>query len=258
MNLEVPTRTTTSCRSGEGPPPSKFHESRDTLSITVDGFSQKPYTFGERGAVEAFSFTVRCPNAILPEDVGLDSKLDVACIDLSTADIEGDAPTPDLWGSMLGTELDYHKLTAGSDVVISGYPSVLTNDGGLEAGERPILVSGIIASDPRYPATFGDRKLEEAVLTHSLSWGGMSGSPVFALVRNPHGGRLMNPRPGARPSPEHHIILAGVNAGHFQLQQESSAAGAITHFMKASIIAQMIGYTTGHAMVGPVAMPEPE
>jgi hypothetical protein len=52
-------------------------------------------------------------------------------------------------------------------------------------------------------------------------------------------------------------VLAGVNAGHIDVEQ-SSSAGSLTYFFRAPIIAQMIRYPWGHAMVGPIETNPPQ
>ena len=76
-------------------------------------------------------------------------------------------------------------MLPGNQVFIAGYPGTSAAEGGGRSAtndDRPIIVGGIVASDPRCPATFGDAMLHNAVLCH-FSWGGMSGAPVFAFPK---------------------------------------------------------------------------
>lgn len=103
------------------------------------------------------------------------------------------------------SHLERH-LRPGGELVVPGFPSV-----GGEVGSRPILATGFVSSDPRYPATLGGQTLDHSVLCHGFSWGGMSGAPVFALLKD-------------------NICIVGVNAGHIDFQ--GAAGGVISHFVR--------------------------
>ena len=85
--------------------------------------------------------------------------------------------TPNIFESdWLALESEIDLLMPGEEVFIVGFPGLAGES------ERPVLVSGIISSDPRYPAVFGNAKnLGNAVLCQSYSWQGMSGAPVLGF-----------------------------------------------------------------------------
>jgi hypothetical protein len=86
----------------------------------------------------------------------------------------GQAPN-DFDTKLLAVESEIDLLTPGEQVLIVGYPGIRG------VPERPVLFNGIISSDPRYPAMFGETTFENSVLCHSFSWGGMSGAPVLGF-----------------------------------------------------------------------------
>ena len=115
--------------------------------------------------------------------------------------LEQEIPSP-VWHlihygmNWLATTKQLNSVVPGEDVFIAGYPGL-----GKLGFERPLLVSGIVSSDPRYPATFVDETLPSSVLCHSFSWGGMSGAPVVGIS-----------------SAIGESKLFGVNAGHIASQ----------------------------------------
>lgn len=124
----------------------------------------------------------------------------------------------------LASEAELQLLQPGDQVFIAGYPGVAyTGASGRSANkdDRPIIVSGIVASDSRYPATFGDATLHNAVLCHSFSWGGMSGAPVIGFSQSI----------GA-------TMILGVNAGH--IRGQGPAGGVISHFVRSSALIDLL------------------
>lgn len=65
----------------------------------------------------------------------------------------------------------------GREVIVAGYPDSILPDG---ATPRPIISSGVIASDPRWSAGVARRTSEHSALYQGFSWSGMSGAPVLA------------------------------------------------------------------------------
>ncbi|GAA3817873.1 hypothetical protein [Nocardioides panacisoli] len=83
--------------------------------------------------------------------------------------------------------------------------------------DRPVLLTGLIAGDPRFPIDVArpGGSVARAVLYQSLSRSGLSGAPVFATQRGfKYGEGLVGPEP--RP-----LRLVGVNTGSFQDSQET-------------------------------------
>jgi Trypsin-like peptidase domain len=118
--------------------------------------------------------------------------------------------------SWLATTQQLNSVVPGDDVFIAGYPGL-----GTLGIDRPLLVSGIVSSDPRYPATFVDETLPSSVLCHSFSWGGMSGAPVVGIS-----------------SAIGESKLFGVNAGH--IASQGVAGGVIAHFVRSDALIELL------------------
>ncbi|MFD7004038.1 trypsin-like peptidase domain-containing protein [Streptomyces mirabilis] len=121
------------------------------------------------------------------------------------------------------------EVTVGQQVLMPGYPGIEGH-----AAERPILVGGVIASDPRYPAATGRDVYEDQVLCHAFSWQGMARPPVLCRV----------PRPTTWNDLEttgikDRTLLAGVNAGHIVVRDDATA-GAIVRFVRANALADLL------------------
>ena len=110
---------------------------------------------------------------------------------------------------------------------MAGYPSV---GGGVAT--RPILVSGMVASDPRFPAEVGGLVLQHSVLSHSFSWQGMSGAAVISPMETLGSSRLV-----------------GVNAGHVDL--EGVTGGVLSHFVRIEKLVELLAAATGRPWPGP-------
>lgn len=153
-------------------------------------------------------------------------EIDVAVIRLSPASPAEFVPLED--GSAGGRVFNYFDvnwlattdelddLLPGNELHIAGYPAVnnLT-------GDRPLIVTGIVASDPRYPAVFANEVRPRTVLSHSFSWSGMSGAAVIAWPNVLRWSRII-----------------GVNAGHYR--SVDVASGVITHFVRSDAILDIL------------------
>lgn len=97
-------------------------------------------------------------------------------------------------------------------------------------GDRPIIRSGNIASDPKFNYSWDNNYRGQCVAYEGFSMGGSSGSPVFAPPR------------GMRSIPDsRHGYLVGVNAGH--VKQSKGFAGAhsgISFFYKSTVIFEIL------------------
>ncbi|WP_327714081.1 serine protease [Streptomyces sp. NBC_00490] len=125
------------------------------------------------------------------------------------------------------TDFAFGRVTVGGRVITPGYPGIRG-----EVAERPILVGGVIASDPRHPAALGTDTYPSEVLTHSFSWNGMSGSPVLCYVPK----ALTWGDLGTGDFEE--VLLVGVNAGHIKTSGET--AGVLTRFVRADALAELL------------------
>jgi hypothetical protein len=158
--------------------------------------------------------------AVLPVDAPLDHKQAAV----------GEATFNCLPAAMLASEADFAfgRVTVGSTVLTPGYPGP-----GGEVAERPILVGGVISSDPRYPAAVGPNTYPNEVLSHSFSWEGMSGSPVLCHVP-----KEQLTWGDVQTGEYREVALAGVNAGHFKTSGET--AGVLTRFVRADVLAKLL------------------
>jgi hypothetical protein len=117
----------------------------------------------------------------------------------------------------LASQSEVDGLWPGEEVFIVGYPGLAGSS------ERPVLVSGIIASDPRYPAIFGNAKnLGNAVLCQSFSWRGMSGAPVLGFSESIGKTRII-----------------GINAGHVGASGVTGG-GIISHFVRSNALIDLL------------------
>ena len=190
-------------------------------SITVQGHHQS--TKYPTSAPDPISFTIRRPQ---PRFLDGHPLLDLAVIDLDTADIDGELLVNAIGAHHLAGFRDYgEEITAGTQVLMSGFPGI-----GGQVADRPILVSGTIASDPRFSAAIGPNTYADTVLCHAFSWGGMSGSPVFAL--SPLKANTWDALETGRNS---RLRLAGVNAGHIIIGE-----GELTRFVKSTALIELL------------------
>ncbi|MBI2697223.1 S1 family peptidase [Mycobacterium nebraskense] len=146
-----------------------------------------------------------------------DESTDLAVVSAGRGSFNPGDPGPNCLGmEWLASATEIDGLMPGEEIFLAGYPGM--------AGpiERPLIVRGIIASDPRHPATFGKAHLGNAVLCHSFSWSGMSGAPVLGISQSI--GK---------------VKLIGVNAGH--VGGSGITGGVISHFVRSSALTELMG-----------------
>lgn len=168
---------------------------------------------------EAFDGRISEPTLAFHDD----PTVDLAVISGSVAWVEGDRVTAGLGQmsrfdmSMLATAQELRSYVAPGDAMLmAGYPSVAG-----AVGARPVLTQGVVSSDPRFPATIGPEVLAHSVLSHSFSWGGMSGAPVISVSATLGETRII-----------------GVNAGHVDLH--GVGGGVLSHFVRAERLLEML------------------
>lgn len=161
--------------------------------------------------------------------------VDLAVLPLGTGDamevVVGSGRFNSLPVRSLASPRDFQegRVTVGRQILMPGYPGIRDR-----MADRPILVGGVIASDPRFPAAVGPHEMQDEVLCHAFSWEGMSGSPAFCLVpRTPswddtESGELRT-----------ELALVGVNAGHIEVRDDA-AAGAISRFVRSDVLAGLL------------------
>ena len=119
------------------------------------------------------------------------------------------------------------ELKPCDSVVFPGYPEWHDKVAG-----RPILRTGVVSSDPRFAYSRSGNDEGDIIAFEAFSFGGSSGSPVFATQKGfPPGPIIM---PGFR-----RFFLAGVNAGHYE-ESDTGAHSGISCFVRASAILDII------------------
>lgn len=101
-----------------------------------------------------------------------------------------------------------------------------------ERQRRPILRTGTVSSDPRYDYSWNDAYQGECIAYEAFSYGGSSGSPVFAVQKGPRPGEGIS-FPGFRE-----IKMTGINAGH--LSDDDQTHSGISYMYKSSVILDII------------------
>jgi len=114
-------------------------------------------------------------------------------------------------------------------VAFPGYPEWHDQSEG-----RPIMRTGTIASDPRYNYSWG-KISGECIAYEAFSYGGSSGSPVFALQKGfPVGDGLTG-------GSYRKVYLIGVNAGHLNDTKSGfNLHSGISYMYKSTVILELI------------------
>lgn len=166
------------------------------------------------------------PNITFDEDVNND----VVCIKNPRVLNSGDVTISyTISNALLANEEDFQKRLSICDfLAFPGYPP-----GYDLGGNRPILRTGTISSDPRYDYSYDDNERGACVAYEAFSFGGSSGSPVFAVQKGPE------PGPGISFPGFRRLMLVGINAGHLQLGADGQHSG-ISYFYKSTVIDRLI------------------
>lgn len=98
---------------------------------------------------------------------------------------------------------------------------------------RPILRTGTISSDPSYDYQYKDEVSGECLAYEAFSYGGSSGSPIYAVQKGPKPGDGIS-FPGFRD-----LMLVGINAGHLKTAEKTHSG--ISYMYKSSAIKRLIG-----------------
>jgi hypothetical protein len=130
--------------------------------------------------------------------------------------------------TLVATKQDFAtKLSVCDFVAFPGYPP--WHD---RLNERPILRTGALSSDPRSDYSFSGQYDGECVAYEAFSFGGSSGSPVFAVQKGlkPDLGLSF---PGFRDK-----LFIGINAGH--LRTITDHHSGISYLYKSSALLDLI------------------
>jgi hypothetical protein len=115
------------------------------------------------------------------------------------------------------------SLLPGEQIFFAGYPEQYDR-----LADRPLMRSGIIASDPRYPYSSTGKDEGDRIAYEGFSSEGASGSAVWASSRSFEG--YHNARAGA---------IVGVNGGHYNAEYGGHHTG-ISFFYKSSAILELL------------------
>ena len=162
---------------------------------------------------------------------------DIAC--LVTSNPQPTLPAPsrvDYWipRNLFATTHDFaSKLVSCDFVAFPGFPEWHDH-----TQHRPILRTGTIASDPRYDYSRPPDICGECMAFEAFSYGGSSGSPVFAVEKGPKPGLGIS-FPGYRE-----LNMVGINAGHFW--DDKGTHSGISYMYKSSAILDVIDVAAGY------------
>lgn len=159
-----------------------------------------------------------------------DERNDVAVINCdhqkfaTTSNVQVDFFIPE---AMIAQAEDFHSDIDVCDfVAFPGYP--VWHD---QIENRPIMRVGTIASDPskNYHYGEGDNALSgDCVAYEAFSYGGSSGSPVFALQKG------LQPGPGIQFGAYRPARFIGINGGH--LPSSDLAHSGLSYFYRSSLL----------------------
>lgn len=123
------------------------------------------------------------------------------------------------------------KLSVCDFVAYPGFPEWYD-----QLNNNPILRTGTIASDPRFDYSNKPKFNGECVAYEAFSFGGSSGSPVFAIQKGfPVGGAIQAGENFYRP-----VMFIGINAGHLIAEGLGNDHSGISYMYKSSSILDII------------------
>jgi hypothetical protein len=133
--------------------------------------------------------------------------------------------------SYYATDDEFQKLSICDFVAYPGFPDWYDN-----RNNNPILRVGTISSDPRFDYSVTDDYMGSVVAYEGFSYGGSSGSPIFALQKNFQvGGAIEAPTDFYRRT-----MLIGLNAGHFNDTFGNNNHSGISYFYKIKDVLDII------------------
>ncbi len=123
----------------------------------------------------------------------------------------------------------HEELSVCDFVAFPGYPPWYD-----KLNNLPILRTGSIASDPRYAYSWTGDDEGDCVAYEAFSYGGSSGSPVFAVQK---GFKVGNGLSGGN---YRELMLVGINAGHLDTLGPQKHHSGISYFYKSAIILELL------------------
>jgi hypothetical protein len=121
-----------------------------------------------------------------------------------------------------------NELTVCDFLAFPGYPEWHDRE-----NMRPILRMGTLSSDPRYNYQYKDQVNGDCLAYEAFSFGGSSGSPVFALQKG------LRPGSGIQFDGFRDVLLIGINAGHLT-KSGSGAHSGISYLFKSTVIRELL------------------
>ena len=121
------------------------------------------------------------------------------------------------------------KLSVCDFVAFPGFPDWYDRKNNL-----PILRTGTIASDPRFDYSHEKEDMGERIAYEAFSYGGSSGSPIFAIQKGIKVGAGLDGGGYREP------MLVGINAGHLDIDGSMGSHSGISYFYKSSVILELI------------------
>ena len=110
--------------------------------------------------------------------------------------------------------------------------------------KSPILRTGTISSDPSFDYSYSGEDDGSCVAYEAFSYGGSSGSPIYAVQKGPKPGVGIE-FPGFRP-----LLCVGINAGHLSVNYKNDGTviekaidkphSGISYFYKSTLILDLI------------------
>jgi hypothetical protein len=123
------------------------------------------------------------------------------------------------------------KLSVCDFVAYPGFPEWYD-----KLNNNPILRTGTIASDPRFNYSYKTETNGECIAFEAFSFGGSSGSPVFAIQKGfPTSGAIQAGENFYRP-----VMLIGINASHLSVDGPDKQHAGISLMYKSSAILDII------------------
>ena len=158
---------------------------------------------------------------------------DVACLrNIKAIDINGIEPIISYWLDytlLANRQIINEKLTICDFVAFPGFPEWYD-----KKNNSPILRTGTIASDPRFNYSNSGNEEGEIIAFEAFSYGGSSGSPVFAIQKGTFNSLSNNDKNYRQ------VMLVGINAGHLPLSNDKYSHSGISFFYKSSVILDLI------------------
>ena len=190
---------------------------------TIIAFGKAPSATGDPDVDQTLTFVN--PTVLFSKNY----RNDVACVispkvqSVGSSHVEWPVPY-----EMLAKKSDFEqKLTVCDFLAFPGFPPWYD-----KKGSRPILRTGTIASDPRYDYSWKEDDVGECLAYEAFSFGGSSGSPVFAVQKGP------KPGPGISFPDFREGLMIGINAGH--RPAEKNQHSGISYLYKSPVIIEMI------------------